>query len=603
MGYQALLFCPDEKLARVVSQVFTELDFTVEPVHEPFAAVKQLMAQRYDALVVDCGDDQNASLLFKSARNSSSNQNSLAIALVEGQTGVAKAYRIGANLLLTKPINLEQAKGTLRVARGLLRKNSDAAAASAATSAMPARTASVSAGSSSQPASPEAAAIAQPANRPEISASQAPLAASIPAAIPAELPAMAASAKIEDKPAVVPAPALQTAVTVATQPVVEARQTAAAAVVNSGVVKSDVVKNDTIKSDAAKNDAANIAGAAVLAQNPGSIFTLASGSAAAPAPAKEVTAPPAKENKTVELEPAKPAPDKPFSYKPTSDKPTSGIALHDAAPESAATLSLPRVSDAPSFGALDERDSGGSGGSKKILIAAGVVLVLAALGYLGYGKLAKPSAPQAASALHAGQPAAALGTSPVPTPATTPGHASAAYQAVASKTAATPGKLAVGEGISPAMAKKTDAAPTLVKPAATEKTTQTQAEESAPPLTIASADDSNLTGLMSSAASSVPKLSLTTLRISQGVSQGLLIKRVQPQYPRAAVAIHAEGTVQIEATIGKEGSVTNVKVLSGEAILARAAVEAVRQWRYKPYYLDGAPVEIQTQITINFKAN
>jgi protein TonB len=153
------------------------------------------------------------------------------------------------------------------------------------------------------------------------------------------------------------------------------------------------------------------------------------------------------------------------------------------------------------------------------------------------------------------------------------------------------------------MAKKTDAAPTLVKPAATEKTTQTQAEESAPPLTIASADDSNLTGLMSSAASSVPKLSLTTLRISQGVSQGLLIKRVQPQYPRAAVAIHAEGTVQIEATIGKEGSVTNVKVLSGEAILARAAVEAVRQWRYKPYYLDGTPVEIKTQITINFKAN
>ena len=132
MGYQALLFCPDEKLARVVSQVFSELDFTVEPVHEPFAAVKKLMSQRYDAIVVDCENEQNASLLFKSARNSSSNQSSLAIALVEGQAGVAKAYRIGANLVLTKPINIEQAKGTLRVARGLLRKNSDAASASAA---------------------------------------------------------------------------------------------------------------------------------------------------------------------------------------------------------------------------------------------------------------------------------------------------------------------------------------------------------------------------------------------------------------------------------------------------------------------------------------
>src|SRR5258706_13838579 len=131
MGYQALLFCPDEKLARVVSQVFSELDFTVEQVHEPFAAVKKLMAQRYDAVVVDCENEPNATLLFKSARNSSSNQSSLALALVEGQTGVAKAYRIGANLVLTKPINVEQAKGTLRVARGLLRKNVDATPAGA----------------------------------------------------------------------------------------------------------------------------------------------------------------------------------------------------------------------------------------------------------------------------------------------------------------------------------------------------------------------------------------------------------------------------------------------------------------------------------------
>ena len=59
--------------------------------------------------------------------------------------------------------------------------------------------------------------------------------------------------------------------------------------------------------------------------------------------------------------------------------------------------------------------------------------------------------------------------------------------------------------------------------------------------------------------------------------------------------------MQIEATINKEGNVTNLKVLSGDPVLGRAALEAVRQWRYKPYYLDGDPVEIQTQITVNFK--
>ncbi|HEX3821230.1 MAG TPA: hypothetical protein VHW45_12910, partial [Candidatus Sulfotelmatobacter sp.] len=123
MSYQALVFCPEEKTARTVSQILTELDFTVEACTEPFAAVKKLMGQHFDAIVVDCDNEQNATLLFKSARNSSSNQASLAVAVVEGQAGVAKAFRIGANLVLTKPINLEQAKGTVRVARGLLRKS------------------------------------------------------------------------------------------------------------------------------------------------------------------------------------------------------------------------------------------------------------------------------------------------------------------------------------------------------------------------------------------------------------------------------------------------------------------------------------------------
>src|SRR5438445_9899429 len=126
MGYQALLFCPEEKTARTVTQVLSELEFSVDSCNEPFAAVKKLMAQHFDAVVVDCDNEQNATLLFKSARNSRSNQTSLAVAVVEGQAGVAKAFRIGANLVLTKPINVEQSKGTLRVARGLLRKSDSA---------------------------------------------------------------------------------------------------------------------------------------------------------------------------------------------------------------------------------------------------------------------------------------------------------------------------------------------------------------------------------------------------------------------------------------------------------------------------------------------
>src|SRR5450755_3442030 len=200
MGYQALLFCPDEKLARVVSQVFTELDFTIDAVHEPFAAVKRLMAQRYDAVVVDCENEQNASLLFKSARNSSSNQSSLAIAVVEGQAGVAKAYRIGANLVLTKPINVEQAKGTLRVARGLLRKHSESTGSSAS-EAIPSGPAPVPAFNTAPGRG--AAAMTPPASQPEFpgfAALPPAIREVLPQELPAGFPAMSAPAKVEDKP-------------------------------------------------------------------------------------------------------------------------------------------------------------------------------------------------------------------------------------------------------------------------------------------------------------------------------------------------------------------------------------------------------------------
>jgi protein TonB len=94
---------------------------------------------------------------------------------------------------------------------------------------------------------------------------------------------------------------------------------------------------------------------------------------------------------------------------------------------------------------------------------------------------------------------------------------------------------------------------------------------------------------------------LQTLNVSQGVSQGLLIKKVQPVYPATAMHMHVEGSVQLMATIGKNGNITSVKTISGEPQLAKAALDAVKQWKYKPYYLNGDPVEIQTQITVNFK--
>jgi protein TonB len=94
---------------------------------------------------------------------------------------------------------------------------------------------------------------------------------------------------------------------------------------------------------------------------------------------------------------------------------------------------------------------------------------------------------------------------------------------------------------------------------------------------------------------------LSTLHVSQGVSTGLLIKKVAPSYPSNALRMHVEGDVDLVATISKEGNISSIKVTSGEAQLTKAAVDAVKQWKYKPYLLNGEPVEIQTQVTIKFK--
>src|SRR5208337_2068644 len=123
MSYKALLFCAEETSARVIAQALNELDFQGEPCNEPFAAVKKLTSGRLDAMVIDCSNEQDVALLVKSARNSSFNQRAIFVAVIEGKSGVANAFRLGANLVLTKPVGLEQARSTLRVARGLLHKS------------------------------------------------------------------------------------------------------------------------------------------------------------------------------------------------------------------------------------------------------------------------------------------------------------------------------------------------------------------------------------------------------------------------------------------------------------------------------------------------
>ena len=140
-------------------------------------------------------------------------------------------------------------------------------------------------------------------------------------------------------------------------------------------------------------------------------------------------------------------------------------------------------------------------------------------------------------------------------------------------------------------------------------------EDEAPPPAMASAGvvggvpggvpGGSMGGVMGSILSATPTVApkIATpqrVRVSSGVSTGMLVRKVPPSYPPLARQARIQGTVVLQATISKEGSIENLQLISGHPMLAPAAIEAVKQWKYKPYLLNGEPVEVETQVQVNF---
>lgn len=570
MSYRALLFCPDETAARLVTQVLSELDFTVELSLEPFVTVQKLSAEPFDAVVVDCANEENAALLFKGARNSSLNHSSLCVAVVEGQMGVAKAFRIGANLVLSKPINIEQSKGTLRVARGLLRKSDNKPPAS--------------------PASPG-----------PVSASTIPVASPMSAAQPAPAPAgmAVAAASSETAASTKPAPNMPTSL-------FEAEQEKPAASSADDEKPREKVPAFLIQKPAvtepssapAKSAAERFAGGIPI------------GAAAAPAMAPELPKPasisaPPSDSETEKLSRVKTA-------APLATQ--ESIVAQRRFPEPAAHV--------PTFSSYASHSSASRSGNK-IIWTIICLLVLGPAGYFGWQKLqplhyihrapAASAEPAAVQPQPAGPDAAAVNTTPAAAESQ-PANASVPSTDTANSSGATiiangapegfPTKETIEVG---STADTPEAAITAVpkpeplqvkqKPATTVHTQLTPPSIVLPESKTA---DETLSGLVSTNAG-MPGPAPGALRISEGVSQGLLIKKVAPAYPSAALQLRKQGDVQLLATVSKTGAITQVKVLSGEATLAQAATKAVRQWQYRPFLLNDEPVQIETQITIKFR--
>ncbi|MBZ5597954.1 MAG: PilZ domain-containing protein [Acidobacteriia bacterium] len=122
MKLKSLVLCSDEKIARVLRRVLSDLDITMECCSEAASAIRTLTRQRFEAVIVDCADERAASQVLKSARLAPCNKRAIAVAIIDGQTAVRSAFELGAHFVLYKPISMERTKASFRAARALMKR-------------------------------------------------------------------------------------------------------------------------------------------------------------------------------------------------------------------------------------------------------------------------------------------------------------------------------------------------------------------------------------------------------------------------------------------------------------------------------------------------
>jgi len=319
------------------------------------------------------------------------------------------------------------------------------------------------------------------------------------------------------------------------------------------------------------------------------------GSSAASAPA------PAREPKAIAAERTASA----VSAEPKS--PAEKIVARESVAIAEIAVPIPAPAPAVPFsGALEQRTKPAAAGSKKILLAVAAVVLVAAGGYeawmlWGRGDATAPAhiaaqpVTTATLASTAAKVAKVAPSTPAPVAAPAVASSDTSSAPAATESVAPPKKIVETEEPSVRAAAK----PIAIKSGSAKSATSVDAPAPSLAAIAAAGNSAALPSLMGSGKSPAPVLQ--NLHVSQGVSRGLLVKEVAPAYPATALHMRVEGAVELMATITKNGDISAVKVLSGDPQLSHAAAEAVRKWKYKPYLLNGEPVEIQTQVTVKFK--
>jgi len=536
----ALLLSPDDQAVTAITGVLEEMSVTCERPLDGGSAAQKLNSHSFDLVLVDCENLPAAKLIFDVCRRGKSGNNPIPIAIVDGRAGLPTAFRLGAELILTKPVAKDQARNTIRAAVSRVRKDVPASESVPAQPAIPAipnaavteeraRTAAASSQLTSfvdpVPAVPVVAAtktLSTPARTTtmhsavdEIATPPAP-----PKPSPRSAPFFAPSL-----PAASPTPAVLDNSKPARLP-------------SDDPVLADLEESEIKEAELKSKESAKTAPDKTAAESAAPVFS---------------------------------------SYRQNQQKKRSPLVALLMFGVAAAGGLYAAWTYEPGFREIAQPQ-------------IDRVLALAGIANSPKSKLPAPNrlkpSPQPAA-----QPPAATSSAPAPDTSTDPNQTQSSVADSAAGPAAT-----------------SDAA-APVQPAATPGTTVAKANSaakttSAPPVSKTDVSKPS-NGKKDDAAEPVSSAQLpgedSVIILSSKGAEKRLAHSIQPKFPVEARSGAAQGTVVLKEVVDENGKVDGVRLVEGDAVLATAAIQAVKQWRYRPYVRNGKAQPFQTVVIIDFQ--
>jgi periplasmic protein TonB len=570
----ALLLSPDDQAVSAITGVLEEMSVTCERPLDGVSAAQKLNSQSFDLVLVDCENLPAAKLIFDVCRRGKNGNNPVPIAIVDGRAGLPTAFRLGAELILTKPVAKDQARSTIRSAVSRVRKDAQT------NESVPAQPESADVDNAVIPSSVMPGAgmneeHAQAAVATAVSSQLTSFAEPAPSFVPTLIPAAALTATLS-------APALTTEMHPAID---EIDATPATPKLNpqsesfSASSLSESSLSESSLSESSQDRAASAESKLVRPLKPSDDPVLA-------------------ELERTELEESEVAGSQLEGSRPESSILASSI-LESSRPSKEAPNQPAARSSAPVFSSRQGPQK------RRGALVAVLMLVLAGGGFyalwtyqpgfrdlaqpqidrvLALAGMALPPTPAPNPTKSSVQLAPATTAAPAPESPADPNQNQTQSKAPVSATSSATGSATAPATASPTSSPTSDstaAGPVVSKPEPTKLADSKKDADAATP-----------------SESQLPGENSATILSSKGAEKRLA-QSVPPKYPVEARL--AQGTVVLKAVVDANGKVEGLRLVEGNAILATAAIQAVKQWRYRPYVRDGKAQAFQTVVIVDFQ--